>query len=347
LGELLRIRKRDPILETKIAFLKSRNIREVWKREDRNFTPWLAAAEPIAMLFEACGIDVGEDPKIETEVEIPGVGRNLDVLVTFDNGNVVEKIAIENQYSEGDHDHLTRALAYAVGLQARTVIIIAESHRPEFVSVVNYLNTVATTSEDGIRVFLVDITVWTGEDEKTVFPIFEVSAQPDEWKSALAMMAASGPTSDQKARYYEFHDLMLPLVRKTTGLFSNSRPSASSDWKAGWFGIGGVAVVYGIRRDSAYSQIWFFRHGDPIASQAGFRCLESKKVEIEKQYPDLEFVWKIDGRNYPVLEVSMDGLGTNLAFGQAKLRELADLVGKMAGIVRKYQSDIIASMGDE
>lgn len=334
-------------MDTKISFLKSRDIRDVWKREDRNFTPWLAAPEPISMLFEACGIDIGEDPKIETEVEIPGVGRSLDVLVTFDNGEVVEKIAIENQYSESDHDHLTRALAYAVGLEARTVIIIAESHRPEFVSVVNYLNTAATTSEDGIRVFLVDITVWTGEDEKTVFPIFEVSAQPDEWKSAIAMMDASGPTSDQRARYYEFHDLMLPLVRKTTGLFNNSRPSASSDWKAGWFGIGGVAVVYGIRRDSAYTHIWFFRHGDPAASQAGFRLLESKKVEIEKQYPELKFLWKIDGRNYPVLEVSMDGLGTNLAFSQVKLRELADLLGIMAGIVRQYRTEIVESMGGE
>ena len=81
----------------KITFLTSRNIREVWMREDRNFTPWLASSEPIAMLFEACGIDVGEDPKIETEVEIPGIGRKLDVLVTLDNGVVTEKIAIESQ----------------------------------------------------------------------------------------------------------------------------------------------------------------------------------------------------------------------------------------------------------
>jgi hypothetical protein len=334
-------------MERKISFLKSRNIRDVWKREDRNFTPWLAASEPIAMLFEACGIDVGEDPKIETEVEIPGVGRSLDVLVTLDNGDVVEKIAIENQYSEGDHDHLTRALAYAVGLEARTIIIIAESHRPEFVSVVNYLNAAATTCEGGIRVFLVDITVWTGDDEKTVFPVFEVSAQPDEWKSAVALMSASGPNSNQKARYYEFHDLMLPLVRKTTGLFSNSRPTASSDWKAGWFGIGGVAVVYGIRRETAYAQIWFFRHGYPEASQAGFRLLESKKEEIEKSHSELKFLWKIEDRNYPVLEVSMDGLGTNAEFSKGKLQELAELTGLMAGIVRQYQIEIIAAMGPE
>jgi len=334
-------------MDKRISFLKSQNIRDVWKREDKNFTPWLAASEPIAMLFEACGIDVGEDPKIETEVEIPGVGRSLDVLVTLDNGDVVEKIAIENQYSEGDHDHLTRALAYAVGLEARTIIIIAESHRPEFVSVVNYLNTAATTCENGIRVFLVDITVWTGDDERTVFPIFEVSAQPDEWKSAVAMMSASGPNSNQKARYYEFHDLMLPLVRKTTGLFTNSRPTASRDWKAGWFGIGGVAVVYGIRRDSAYSQIWFFRHGHPEASQAGFRLLESKKEEIEKKHSELKFLWKIEGRNYPVLEVSMDGLGTNADFSKAKLQELAERTGVLAAIVRQYQTEIIAAMGPE
>lgn len=328
----------------KISFLTSRNIREVWKREDKNFTPWLASSEPIAMLFEACGIDVGEDPKIETEVEIPGIGRKLDVLVTLDNGVVTDKIAIENQYSESDHDHLTRALAYAVGHKARTVIIIAESHRPEFVSVVSYLNTVAATSESGIRVFLVDITVWTGDDEKTAFPIFEVSAQPDEYKSAIAMMTASGPASDQKARYYEFHDLMLPMVRKTTGLFRNSRPSASSDWKAGWFGMGGVAVTYGIRRDTAYTQIWFFRQHDPKASQAGFRFLESQKAQIEEQHPGVKFLWKSTGMKFPILEVSIDGLGTGIAFEAVKLRELAEIAGVMAGIVRKYQTEITTSM---
>lgn len=41
------------------------------------------------------------------------------------------RVAIENQYTTVDHDHLTRGLAYAVGHDARALVVIAEEHRPE------------------------------------------------------------------------------------------------------------------------------------------------------------------------------------------------------------------------
>jgi hypothetical protein len=96
-------------------------------------------------LFQECGIEVeeiGESTTIQTEVLIPGVGRRLDILVTLSDGT---KIAIENQFNSLDHDHLTRSLAYAVGLDVSTVIVIAESHKSEFVNVATYLNAAAAT----------------------------------------------------------------------------------------------------------------------------------------------------------------------------------------------------------
>ena len=333
-------------MPSKISFLTSRDIRSVWRREDKNFTPWLANVEPIARLFEACGLELGEDPKIETEREIPGVRRSLDVLVTIEGEDSVEKFAIENQYSEGDHDHLTRALAYAVGLDVSTVIIVAESHRPEFVSVVNYLNAAAATYERGIRVFLVDITVWSADDGETVFPVFEVSAEPDEWKALVSKSVGSERETEMKALNYEFHDLMLPLVRKTTGVFKNSKPSSSSSWKAGWFGIGGVAVVYGFLKDYSYAQVWFFRHGDPEASRRGFEALKAQRVAIENEYSDLEFVWKED-RGYPVVETYVKGLGADRPFDPKKLQQLAEVTGKMSEIVNRYKGEIVDVMGED
>ena len=330
----------------KISFLKSRDIREVWKREDRNFTPWLASSEPISALFEACGIEVGENLTIETEVKVPGVGRSLDVLVTIDGVESNEKIAIENQYSEADHDHMTRALAYAVGHGARTVIVIAESHRPEFVSVANYLNTTAAAHVEGIKFFLVEVSAWSAQDSDHVFPTFEVVARPDDWKMMVAETQVAKQNSEQKSLNYEFHDLMIPLVRKTTGLYTNSRPTASSPWKAGWFGIGGVAVVYGVLKSLAYSQIWFFRHGQPEASRAGFDALLARKDAISKTYPQLEFTWKAD-RTYPVVETYVEGLTAASPFDEKKLKELADVTGKMAEIVRTYKSEISVAMGPD
>ena len=66
------------------------------------------------------------------EVPIPG-GRALDVLAIDSDGG--ERWAIENQYRVGDHDHLTQGLAYAVALDCRALIVVAEAHRDEFVAV--------------------------------------------------------------------------------------------------------------------------------------------------------------------------------------------------------------------
>jgi hypothetical protein len=298
------------------------------------------------MLFEACGIEAGENLTIETEVKVPGVGRSLDVLVTIDGDEASEKIAIENQYSEGDHDHLTRALAYAVGHGARTVIVIAESHRAEFVSVANYLNITATAHEEGIRFFLVEVSAWSADDSDHVFPTFEIVAQPDEWKSMVTQTQVAQRGSEQKAINYEFHDLMLPLVRNTTGVFKNSRPNVSEPWKAGWFGIGGVAVTYGVLKSLAYAQIWFRRNGKQEACKRGFEALAANRELIEKKYPQLEFTWKPD-RMYPVVETYVQGLTASRPFDEKKLKELADVTGIMADIVRTYKSEITVAMGPE
>ncbi|MEI8051132.1 MAG: hypothetical protein WCI12_06825 [Actinomycetes bacterium] len=108
----------------RIEFLRGIPVREAWPREDRDFTPWLASPDltPLTYLLSACSIEIGAEPEVRTEVKIPGLLRSLDILVQLEGG---DRIAIENQFSEADHDHMTRALAYAVGLDARTVILVA------------------------------------------------------------------------------------------------------------------------------------------------------------------------------------------------------------------------------
>ena len=105
------------------------NIREVWPGEAKDFTPWLA--DNLEALSDH--LKIGELELDSTEADVHG-GRRLDILATDADGR---NWAIENQYGEADHDHLTRALAYAVGLKCRAVIVVAESHRDEFVAVAN------------------------------------------------------------------------------------------------------------------------------------------------------------------------------------------------------------------
>src|SRR5262249_6623260 len=110
------------------------DIRDVWLREDRNFTPWLA--ENIDSLSEAIGFELQVE---KVEQSVPETLRSLDILASSKD----RLVAIENQYGVADHDHLTRGLAYAVGLEASALVVVAERHLNEFRAIARYLNRCA------------------------------------------------------------------------------------------------------------------------------------------------------------------------------------------------------------
>jgi len=166
--DLERIRRPQPV-----------NVRTVWPSEPEHFTPWLAAN--LDLLSEA--LKVGNLTLSGTEHPIKGSGRYLDILAETADG---EAVAIENQYGFGDHDHLTRALAYAVAVGAQTAVVVAEHHRPEFRAVADYLNRCADRlgRSDAIGLFLVEVTV--DQVAEYFVPRFTVVSQPNEWIQELA-----------------------------------------------------------------------------------------------------------------------------------------------------------------
>lgn len=171
---------------TEVVRSEQLNLREVWSSEASHFTPWLA--QHLGWLAEDLGL--GELTLSDTEVTIPG-GRSLDILAFDAEGRAV---AIENQYGVIDHDHLTRGLAYAVGLRSTDIpvealVVVAESHRDEFVAVADYLNECAAArSDEGISVFLVEVHVERiGASPPAVR--FKAVAQPNEWEAAVRRSA--------------------------------------------------------------------------------------------------------------------------------------------------------------
>lgn len=167
------------------------DIRKVWPGEAKEFTPWLA--ENLQALAGHLGI--GELELDRTEVEVPG-GRRLDILAKDPDGG---KWAIENQYGEADHDHLTRALAYAVGLECRAVVVVAESHRDEFVAVADEWNRYSEAyGPSGIRLFLSAIEAGRIGNSGPGYR-FRLVAGPNEWKSVTA--AGGYPSEADRLRH--------------------------------------------------------------------------------------------------------------------------------------------------
>lgn len=175
------------------------NVRTAWSYEDRHFTPWLA--ENLDWLEIPM---LGPLRKTGVEVRLPGTDRALDIQAETIDGRIV---AIENQYGGADHDHLTRGLAYAVGLRASALVIIAEEHRGEFVAVADYLNRAAEAvasrqtgldstgsgppgGEQPIAMFLV--TLMLERVGETYCPRFEVTAAPNWWRATAVRSSARG-----------------------------------------------------------------------------------------------------------------------------------------------------------
>ena len=326
-----------------IRFLAKQNVRQVWSKEDADFTPWVASAEPLSHLFEACGLDVGElsaNTQIDQEVFIPGASRRLDILVTLESG---EKIAIENQFNALDHDHLTRALAYAVGLDARTVIILAEFHKEEFRSVVEYLNSAATVYEHGIRIFLVQFEVLSTPESQDVYPNFQLIEGPNEWKGAIESSQSARGNSEKGALIYDFHDRALPYVREATGLFTNVSPS-KNNWKASGLAASGLQILYSVAKDYCTIQIWF--HGNlESVTRAGFEALQVHRPEIDDLLLPHSVDWRITDRT-AVVEVTLENFGYRSEHNEAQFIELGSKVFQMANVAKKYIGEIKLAMAE-
>lgn len=166
---------------------------EAWKGEATDFTPLLAAQ--LDSLGEAIGVPLESIGQIE--VGTAG-NRRIDIVAEDSSGSV---FVIENQFGVGDHDHLTRGLAYAVAARARGLIVVAEAHRSEFREVAQYLNDVASDSDRGIAVWLVEARAVRIDGAGPWAPLFT----PVESPTTFDPPAGPGSSADRIRTLDEFH----------------------------------------------------------------------------------------------------------------------------------------------
>jgi hypothetical protein len=322
---------------SEIKFLKKQDVRKVWQKEDADFTPWMAQIEPLTHLLQECGIDVGEldeETEIQKEVLIPGVGRRLDILVTLGDGT---RVAIENQFNALDHDHLTRSLAYAVGLEVSTVIVVAEYHKPEFVNVAEYLNSAAAAYDHGIKFFLVQVEVLSAEGSSNFYPNFKLIEGPDEWRGAIEEIQTGNPKAETSALIYNYHETALPILRETTGVYQNVNASKNF-WKASGLGLRGLQISVIAAREYTTIQIWMHRSNSPEFNKTIFNVFDSHRAEIEKELSPCALEWKI--QNAGIIETVIQGFGYRTENSEKDFRNMAEIAGKMSRCAQRYIPEI-------
>ena len=124
----------------------TRWIRDVWRYEEHNFTPWLVRE---LHLVSACtGLELGE---ARMEVEVPLRGR-ADIVARDDKSGL--GVVIENQLDAADLNHSQRLSAYADGLNARVRIWIAAEFSTDFRHGVRIENMQNKSRPDGAIYYL-------------------------------------------------------------------------------------------------------------------------------------------------------------------------------------------------
>lgn len=265
-------------------------VRRVWAREDLNFTPWLSANLDWLTI-----LGMGDLVLEGTEVPVPAWNRNLDILARTSDGR---RVAIENQYVEADHDHQTRGLAYAVGLEAKALVIIAENHRPEFLAVADYLNRAQEQmGEDGIAIFMVNLTVEGVADY--LVPRFSVVAQPNAWRGAVHRAGESKFTSDADflaACQPQVQDRMREIVASWT-----RRPGTSTNTGMGSLSLN---IRHPFKAGHPVNSIYLLYTNGNVVIQRGYyldsgafpdsAAVQVLDEQIRARFPDVP--WR--GKNY-------------------------------------------------
>lgn len=183
-------------------------LREAWRHEASDFTPWLAEEDNLSLLAEALGI--GDLEVIGTEQWVGDF--KVDILAEDGDG----KLIIENQLAKTDHSHLGQIITYAAGIDARKVIWLAETFRPEHIAALQFLNE-HTTEE--LNFFGVQIELYRIGDSPLA-PKFEVVAKPSTWVKASREQAkaatVSSPTKQLQLQFW--NALVEKLSTKAPGI---------------------------------------------------------------------------------------------------------------------------------
>ena len=244
-------------------------LREAWKHEANDFTPWLAETDNLNTLSDTLGLSELSLVAIEHWVG----DFKLDILCTDGEDSVI----IENQLDKTNHSHLGQILAYAAGVGAKKVIWIAESFRPEHAAAFQFLNDNTT---DDLSFFAVEVELWRIGDS-SLAPKFEVVVKPNEWvKSGREQVRAAASTSPTKQLQQKF---WTKLIERLAVKAPNIRPQSPrpQHWLNNSIGRSGFGlnITANTRDERIGVELWM----PGARAKEHFSNLQAQRTNIEAQ----------------------------------------------------------------
>lgn len=167
--------------------LEKIDLRNYWRREATDFTPWLAKEENIQLLGETIGIE------LEVQSQEESVGPFSADILCKDTLND-HFVLIENQLERTDHTHLGQLMTYAAGLDAVTIIWIAQKFTEEHRAALDWLNRI---TDDTFTFFGIEIELYKIGDSSPA-PMFNIVSKPNDWTKQVKKSATNPNITETK-----------------------------------------------------------------------------------------------------------------------------------------------------
>src|SRR5579864_5601120 len=249
--------------------LERQSLSDVWPNEAQYFTPWLAQNENIALLASTLGL---LDLQVQnTEV---GVGPYRADIVCKDADEAL--VLIENQVVQTDHRHLGQLLTYAAGLEAATIIWIAEDFSDQHRAALDWLNEI---TGEKFNFFGVEIQLWR-IGSSAIAPMFNVVSQPNGWAKAVREQGTGQESSTAQANL-EFWSILSKMLDDRKSVVRLRTPAAKY-WRHFSLGHPGALLVGINSMEHDFSRIYLRLMGQQ--KNAYFHLLhDNYKDQIESK----------------------------------------------------------------
>ena len=278
----------------KLGRLEKIDLREYWKKEDTEFTPWLAKEENIELLSEAIEIEL----EVQNQEESVGPFR-ADILCK--DTATDHFVLIENQLERTDHTHLGQLMTYAAGLDAVSIIWIAQKFTEEHRAALDWLNRI---TDETFNFFGIEIELYRIGDSSAA-PMFNLVSKPNDWSKLVKKSASAQNLTDVKLRQQEYWQGLKSYVesQKTNFRMQNPLPQHWTNIAIGRSGFSLSATVNS--RDNSIN-IWLNIQGDQAKENFDKLFELAHEASITEISPDL--IWdKMDGRKMAAVMLKAKG----------------------------------------
>lgn len=266
----------------KLGKVQRINVRDAWPNEASHFTPWLASEEGLELLQEAL------DMELEVEATEKFVGPfKADILAKRTDTTDDHWVLIENQLERTDHRHLGQLLTYAAGLEAVTIVWVAETFAEEHQKTLEWLNDMTS---DELEFFGLEIELWQIGDSEPA-PMFNIVAEPNDW-SREVKQAAGAQVSDLKQQQRQFwQGVRAKLLEKKSKV--KPQKAHPQHWADYALGRSDTWLCATVNSGKKYVSVEFAFRGP--SGKVWYQELEAHKAEIDAKIPDLSWQ-KLEGK---------------------------------------------------